>query len=202
MLNSQRTQFCTLAAVGLLAISLSAWAENSPLELLRSAITQVTAALSNSASQGEEQQQERIKQVWTIVEPYFDLRDMAQRALGVHWRERTEEERREFVQLFTALIEKTYSSTLTRYTSDVQFAFDGQRIDGDFAEVDTRLIAPSLDKPIPIQYHLHRVGGEWRIYDVVIDNVSLVHNYRNQFNRILSQSSYNELVQSIKKKLS
>jgi len=202
MLNSQRMQFCALAVAGLLAMSASAWAENSPLELIRSAINQVTTVLANPASQGEEQQQERIKQVWTIVEPYFDLQDMAQRTLGVHWRERTEEERREFVQLFTALIEKTYSSTLTRYTSDVQFAFDGQRIDGDFAEVDTRLIAPSLDKPIPIQYHLHRVGGEWRIYDVVIDNVSLVHNYRNQFNRILSQSSYNELVQSIKKKLS
>ena len=202
MLNSQRMQFCALAVAGLLAMSASAWAENSPLELIRSAINQVTTVLANPASQGEDQQQERIKQVWTIVEPYFDLQDMAQRTLGVHWRERTEEERREFVQLFTALIEKTYSSTLTRYTSDVQFAFDGQRIDGDFAEVDTRLIAPSLDKPIPIQYHLHRVGGEWRIYDVVIDNVSLVHNYRNQFNRILSQSSYNELVQSIKKKLS
>ena len=202
MLNSQRMQFCALAVAGLLAMSASAWAENSPLELIRSAINQVTTVLANPASQGEEQQQERIKQVWTIVEPYFDLQDMAQRTLGVHWRERTEEERREFVQLFTALIEKTYSSTLTRYTSDVQFTFDGQRIDGDFAEVDTRLIAPSLDKPIPIQYHLHRVGGEWRIYDVVIDNVSLVHNYRNQFNRILSQSSYNELVQSIKKKLS
>jgi phospholipid transport system substrate-binding protein len=126
---------------------------------------------------------------------------MAQRTLGVHWRERTEEERREFVQLFTALTEKTYSSTLTRYTSDVQFAFDGQRIDGDFAEVATRLINPSLNKTIPIQYHLHRVG-EWRIYDVVIENVSLVRNYRNQFDHILSQSSYNGLVQSIKKKLS
>ena len=202
MLNSQRTQFSTLAAVGLLAMSASAWAENSPLELIRSAINQVTTVLANPASQGEEQQQERIKQVWTIVEPYFDLQDMAQRTLGVHWRERTEEERREFVQLFTALIEKTYSSTLTRYTSDVQFAFDGQRIDGDFAEVATRLINPSLNKTIPIQYHLHRVGGEWRIYDVVIENVSLVRNYRNQFDRILSQSSYNELVQSIKKKLS
>jgi len=127
MLDSQRTQVCRLAAVGLLAVSTSAWAASSPLELIRSAVTRVTAVLENSASHGEAQQQERIKQVWAIVEPYFDLRDIAQRTLGVHWHERTEEERPEFVRLFTALIEKTYSSTLTRYTSDVQFAFDGQR---------------------------------------------------------------------------
>ncbi|HEV8718296.1 MAG TPA: ABC transporter substrate-binding protein [Candidatus Binatia bacterium] len=159
MLHSQQTKFCALTTAGLLALCTGAWAANSPLELIRSAITQVTAVLENSASQGEEQQQERIKQVWTIVEPYFDLRDIAQRTLGVHWRERTEEERQQFVRLFTTLIEKTYSSTLTRYTSDVQFAFDGQRIEGDFAEVDTRLINPSLNKTLPIQYQLHRGGG-------------------------------------------
>lgn len=202
MRNRQRPKFCTLVVVGLLAVSTGAWAANSPLELIRAAVTQVTAVLENPASQGEEHQQERIKQVWTIVEPYFDLRDIAQRTLGVHWRERTEGERREFVQLFTALVEKTYSSTLARYTSDVRFAFDGQRIEGDFAEVDTRLLNPALNKTIPIQYHLHQVGGEWRIYDVVIENVSMVRNYRNQFNRILTQSSYDELVQSIKRKLS
>jgi len=202
MLDSQRTQICRLVAVGLLAVSTSAWAASSPLELIRSAVTRVPAVLENSASQGEAQQQERIKQVWAIVEPHFDLQDIAQRTLGVHWHERTEEERQEFVRLFTALIEKTYSGTLTRYTSDVQFAFDGQRVEGDFAEVDTRLINPSLDKTIPIQYQLHQVGGEWRIYDVVIENVSLVRNYRNQFDRILTQASYDELVQSIKRKLS
>ena len=196
------TRFCTLVTIGFLVLSTSAWAANSPLEIIRSAVDRVTAVLENPAYQGEEHQQERITQVWTIVEPHFDLQGIAQSTLGVHWRERTEAEQRQFVQLFTALIEKTYSTTLTRYTSDIQFAFDQQRIDGDFAEVDTRLINPALNKTIPIQYRLHRVRGEWRIYDVVIENVSLVRNYRNQFNRILSQSSYNELVQALKQKIS
>jgi phospholipid transport system substrate-binding protein len=198
----RRTKFCTLTVMGLLVLYTKTWAANSPSEMIRSATNQVKAVLENPAYQGEEHQQERIKQVWPIVEPYFDVQGIAQSTLGVHWRERTEEERRQFVQLFTVLIEKTYSSALTRYTSDVQFAFDQERIDGDFSEVDTRLINPSLNKSIPIQYKLHRIGGDWRIYDVVIENVSLVRNYRNQFNRILSQSSYDELVQALKKKTS
>jgi phospholipid transport system substrate-binding protein len=178
------------------------WAANSPLEMIRSAITQVTAVLEDPAYKGEEHQQERIAKVWAIIEPYFDLQELAQRTLGVHWRERTEEERREFVRLFTTLVEKTYSSALIRYSSAVQFAFDQQHLEGNFAEVDTRLIDPSLGKTIPIQYQLHQIGGEWRIYDVVIENVSMVRNYRSQFNRILSQSSYEELIQSLKKKTS
>ncbi len=202
MLNNQHTKFWTLVAVGLLALHTSAWAAISPLELIRSAVDRVTAVLENPSYQGEAQQQKRIEQVWAIIEPYFDLQELTQRTLGTHWRDRTEEERREFVRLFTALIEKTYSSTITRYTSDVQFAFDQQRINGDFAEVDTRFINSALDKIIPIQYQLHRVGGEWRIYDVVIENVSMVRNYRTQFNRIINRSSYDALVQDLKKKIS
>jgi len=202
MLNNQHTKFWTLVAVGLLALHTSAWAAISPLELIRSAVDRVTAVLENPSYQGEAQQQKRIEQVWAIIEPYFDLQELTQRTVGTHWRDRTEEERREFVRLFTALIEKTYSSTITRYTSDVQFAFDQQRINGDFAEVDTRFINSALDKIIPIQYQLHRVGGEWRIYDVVIENVSMVRNYRTQFNRIINRSSYDALVQDLKKKIS
>src|SRR5262245_33605483 len=177
-------------------------ATTSPLELTRSAISQVTAVLENPTYKGEVHQQMRITQVWKIIEPYFDLDELAKRTLGVHWNERTDEERREFVRLFTALIEKIYSSTLTRYTSDVQISVDQQRIDGNFAEVDTQLINPALGKTIPIQYRLHQVEGTWRIYDVVIENVSMVQNYRTQFNRIITQSSYADLVRSIKEKIS
>jgi phospholipid transport system substrate-binding protein len=197
----RRATFWKLPLVGALALHLSAWAADSPLEMIRSAINRVIPILQDPAYQGEDRRQERIDKVWQTVEPHFDLQELAQRALGVHWRERTEEQRREFVQLFTALIEKTYSSALTRYTSDVQFLFDQERVDGNFAEVDTRLLNSSLDKTFPIRYQLHRVGGRWLIYDVVIEHVSLVRNYRTQFHRILSQSSYEDLVQNIKNKI-
>jgi len=136
-----------------------------------------------------------------IVLPQFDSQEIAKRTLGIYWRDRTEEQRKEFIRLFTQLVEKTYSGTLDRYTNNVQFFFDQERIDGDFAEVDTRILDPAQNKAFTVTYKLHKVGGKWLIYDVVAENVSMVRNYRNQFNRILSKSSYEELVQSIQNKL-
>jgi phospholipid transport system substrate-binding protein len=83
----------------------------------------------------------------------------------------------------------------------VQFFYDQERIDGDFAEVDTRIFDPVQNKTYSVNYHLHKVDGKWLIYDIVAENVSLVRNYRNQFNRILSKSSYEDLVQTIQAKL-
>jgi len=192
--------------VGMLLLTLgflgsSARAADSPMATIRSAITQVTTILEDPAYQGEQRRQERIEKVWQVVAPHFDMPELSQRVLGSHWRERTDSEKQEFVQLFTTLIEKTYSDTLTRYTSQVQFFFDQERVEGDSAQVNTRLVNPSLQKTIPMNYQLHQVGGQWKVYDVVIENVSLVRNYRTQFDRILSRSSYQDLVQDIKKKI-
>lgn len=200
MITNRLATFWMLTSL-LLALQVEAWAADSPLEMIRSTINQVTNILEHRAYQGEQHRQDRVEKVWQVVAPHFDMQELAQRALGARWRERTEGERQEFVQLFTALIEKAYSATLTRYTSDVQFLFDEERIEDRSAEVDTRLVNSSLDKTIPIRYQLHQVGGQWLIYDVVIENVSLVRNYRTQFNRIMSQSSYENLVQEIKKKI-
>jgi len=106
------------------------------------------------------------------------------------------------VQLFIELVEKSYGHTLDRrYTKDVQFSFDQERIEDNFAEVDTRILLPSQDRPFSVNYRLHRVGGKWLVYDVVIENVSMVRNYRTQFSRIINKSSYEGLVQAIERKL-
>ncbi|MEW6301330.1 MAG: ABC transporter substrate-binding protein [Thermodesulfobacteriota bacterium] len=193
--------FKSLMAALLLFLPASAPATESPLEAIRATINQVIPILQDAAHQGEDRRQARIEKVWEIVEPRFDLHELARRALGVHWQQLTDEERREFVRLFTQLVEATYSGTIARYTSDVQFFFDRERIEGDFAEVDTRVYNPSLNKTFPIRYQLHRVGGRWLVYDVVIEHVSLVSNYRTQFHRILTRSSYEELMRAIKNKL-
>ena len=179
----------------------SAWAADSPLTVIRSSVERVGAILQDPAYQGKDHRRERLAQVREIVLPWFATEEIAKRALGVHWRNRTEDEKREFTRLFTALVEKSYSGTLDRYTSDVRFFFDRERIEDDFAEVNTRILDPSQSKTFSIDYHLHRVGGGWLIYDVVIENVSMVSNYRNQFHRVLSQSSYEDLVKSIESKL-
>lgn len=181
--------------------AVSIWAADSPLTMIRTAVGQAQAILENPALQGESQRQKRSQQVWAAVKPYFDLQELSQRTLGVHWRERTPAEQQQFISLFTSLIEHTYSHALTQYTSDVQITFERERVEGNYAEVDTTLRAPALAKTISMQYRLHRVNNNWRVYDVVIEHVSLVQNYRAQFNRILSRSSYQELVQTIKDKI-
>jgi phospholipid transport system substrate-binding protein len=192
---------CKLITLSTLAVALPAWAADSPLALIRSATERARAALQDPAYQGDDHRQARVEKVKEILLPQFDSAEIAKRTLGPYWRDRTDAQRKEFTQLFIQLIEKTYSGALDRYNSEVQFFYDQERVDGDFAEVDTRVFDPVQNKTYSINYHLHKVDGKWLIYDIVAENVSLVRNYRNQFNRILSKSSYEDLVQTIQAKL-
>jgi len=193
--------FHKLITLSLLAWALPAWATDSPLALIRSTTERARAALQDPAYQGDDRRQARVDKVKEILLPQFDSPEIAKRTLGPYWRDRTDAQRKEFTQLLIQLIEKTYSGALDRYNSDVQFFYDQERVDGDFAEVDTRIFDPAQNKTFSINCHLHKVDGKWLIYDIVAENVSLVRNYRNQFNRILSKSSYEDLVQTIQAKL-
>ena len=196
-----RSTLWKAACAGVLVSHVSAWAADSPLAMVRSTIERALAVLQDPTYQRPDHRQARIDKVREIVLPQFDSQEIAKRTLGIYWRDRTEEQRKEFIRLFTELVERTYSGTLDRYTNNVQFFFDQERIDGDFAEVDTRILDPAQNKAFTVTYKLHKVGGKWLTYDVVAENVSMVRNYRNQFNRILSKSSYEELVQTIQNKL-
>ena len=193
----------TLIGIGFLALAFPGLvsATDSPLNVIQTTMQRVIAILQDPAYQDPERNEERIKKVRELTLPQFDSREIAKRTLGIHWRDRTEEQREEFIRLFIDLVEKTYSSTLDRYREDTEFFFDREHIDGTYAEVDSRITAPSLNKTFSLNYRLHLVEGRWLIYDVVIENVSMVRNYRTQFNRIINKSSYENLVQSIQSKL-
>jgi len=175
----------------------SVWASESPLEIVRTTTNQALAVLQNGSAQDNKQ----LDKMWTIVLPRFDTQEIAQRSLGVHWSKLTEEQKKNFVQLFTQLVKNNYSGTLERYTKDAQFFFDGERIDGDMAEVQTRIQTPAQPNSFSVAYRMHRQGGKWLVYDVVAENVSMVRNYRSQFDRIIEDSSYEGLVQALEKKL-
>jgi phospholipid transport system substrate-binding protein len=197
-----RLLFWTIGCTGALVWCYSnTWAADSPLEVIRSGVSRAIAVLQDPAYQDADRRQERIDKVSNTVLPLFDTYEIAKRTLGIYWRERTEEQRKEFVELFTELVEKTYSGTLDRYTTDVQFFYDQERIEENYADVDTRIFDPAQQKNFSVTYKLHRVDGKWLIYDIVAENVSMVRNYRNQFNRILSRSSYEDLVQTIQNKV-
>ena len=125
---------------------------------------------------------------------------MAQRSLGAHWQRRTPEEQAEFIKVFSDLLEQTYVDKIESYNNE-KFIYMNERIDGRYAEVGSK-IQTSKGEEFSINYKLHRVGADWRVYDLVVENVSLVNNYRSQFNRILTSSTYDELISKIKAKVS
>ena len=123
---------------------------------------------------------------------------MAKRVLGVHWRRLNDEEKDEFVGLFQRLLAKTYAGNIESYSGE-QVSYLGERVAGEFAEVRTKILSANTE--IPLDYRLLNLGGEWRVYDVVVDGVSLVSNYRGQFARILRSGSFADVLEQLRQKV-
>jgi len=132
------------------------------------------------------------------VYPKFDFAEMARRSLGTHWQRRSPEEQREFVRLFTELMENAYMTSLEGYQGE-KVVIGGEKQDKEFAQVDTKIITKKGEE-FAVNYKLHQAGNDWKIYDVVIENISIVNNYRSQFNRVIAQSSFDDLFRKMKDK--
>ena len=136
--------------------------------------------LQHPSYQGAAHRQERLAKAEQVILPHFNTQELAREALGPYWRQRSPAEQQEFVRLFTALVARIYTDTVDRHAKDVKVFYDKERIDGSGARVGTRVHSPSEAQPISLNYMMHQVTGQWLIYDVQIDNVSLVLNYRSQ----------------------
>jgi phospholipid transport system substrate-binding protein len=132
----------------------------------------------------------------SLVFTRFDFSEMTKRSLGSHWESLGSAEQHEFVDAFTERVLRAYGRSV-RASGDEKVQYAHELRDGDLATVQTKVISGSGDE-LPIDYQLHDVGGQWKVYDVVIDQVSIVSNYRAQFDRILAKSSVQELLQKIK----
>ena len=141
---------------------------------------------------------DRREQLRQILFTRFDFSEMARRALGAHWRRRTATEQEEFVQLFTELLERQYAGIIESYT-DEKIVYVGERTDGAFAEVNSKIFT-AKGQELSINYKAQLVGQEWKVYDVIAEEISLVNNFRSQFNRVISSSSYEELVRRLREK--
>ena len=179
----------------LLVGAAGAWA-GPPTETIRQAIETTLDMLKNPAYQGEMRRQK----VKAVVDPHFDYQEMAKRSLGPAWGSLSGGQRQEFVHLFAQLLEASYADKIEKYAQRVKIDYTGEILSGDNAEVRT-VIVKANDR-IPLNYRLLNEGGTWKVYDVVIEGVSLVNNYRSQFSRIIHESSYAELVKRLKTKVS
>ena len=171
-----------------------------PTEAIRGAVNQAVEILKNAKLDNQKQRAQIIDRLRQIVYPLFDFNEMAMRALGGNWRPLNPQQRKEFVSTFTALLEKTYADQIDLYDGQ-QVVYASENIDGNYAQVDSRLIDKN-GQSYSVVYKLHKVEGKWRIYDVVAENISLVNNYRAQFNRVIAKSSFEELLRIMKQQAS
>jgi len=186
------------AALGLIiALALAPLADAGPAtDRLKPEIDKVIATLGNPSLQGDSKAQERRQALRGITDNVFDWTEMARRALGRHWAARTPAEQQEFTGLFRELLERAYVSKIEKYSGE-PIAYVGEAADGDLATVRTK-ITTKQGQDVPIDYRLTRQGDRWLIYDVLVENVSLISNYRTQFDGIIRTSSYEELVKRLK----
>lgn len=172
-------------------------AASEPTAVVKGTIDEIIRTLKDPALGQPGRKEERKALLEKIISARFDFTEMAKRSLAAHWRERTPAEQKEFIHLFEKLLENSYLGKIEAYT-DEKVVYTRELLEGDFSEVKTKIL--SKGDEIPIDYRLLRDGSDWRVYDIVIDGVSLVNNYRSQFNKIIRSASYEALVQKMRAK--
>jgi len=170
----------------------------APLEQLKAQIDRVLRIMEDPAMKKESQMKERRAAVRKVADDIFDFQETAKRSLARHWQPRTPAEQMEFVRLFADLLERSYISRIELYGGE-KIAYLGDALDGEQAVVRTRIVTKSGTE-VPVDYRMLKRSDRWLVYDVVIEGVSLVANYRTQFNKIIQTSSYAELVRKMKVK--
>jgi len=169
----------------------------SPTESVKNTITDVLSILGNEALRQPGRSEERRQQIGQVIRHRVNVRQMAQRALGSPWIRLDDMGRQEFVNLFVELIRDTVANKIDQYYDDQVFYLVEQRV-GSFAQVRTNLIGPKVDTSL--DFRLENQGGQWLVYDVVIDGTSIVRNYRTQFSRIIRDGAYAGLVEKMKQR--
>jgi phospholipid transport system substrate-binding protein len=141
----------------------------------------------------------RMEFIMNIVETMIDWQEATKRALGIHWKKRTPQEKEEFVLLFKNLLKRTYSDKLDLYSGQ-EIVFDSEKIDDDYALVKTKIIDKKQGTDVAVEYRLLKNGERWLTYDISIEGISVLNNYRVQFDEIIVSSSYDDLVKKMKNK--
>jgi phospholipid transport system substrate-binding protein len=172
-----------------------AWAAE-PMDRIQELTDQMMVILQDHSL--EDQPEVKKQRIWDIASPWFDFEEMSRRTLALHWKERTPDERQEFVDLFSHLLHRTYVDKIDKYT-DQTVSYLGEDIRGQRAQVATKIVG--TESEIEVYYRLKETSSGWLIYDVIIEGVSLVGNYRTQFHDIVLSDGYPELIRRLRKKL-
>lgn len=170
-----------------------------PLAAVQANVNKVLEVLRDQVLKAEGAKEAKKAKLRAIYSGMFDKNELSRRTLARHWNDLNAAQRQEFVQLFEQVLEKAYIDKILAYT-DEKIAFDRETIlSANHVEIQTRVITSS--KEVPINYRVIESGGAWKVYDVIVENVSLVQNYRTQFNEILAKQTPDQLLEILRKKV-
>jgi phospholipid transport system substrate-binding protein len=191
------TMIGAMLVLQLLTGGLSSAVGGAATDLLKGTIDEVLKILNDKEMTAPARHEDRRQRLEKVVAARFDYPEMSRRSLGVQWNQLSDKDKQEFVDLFRTLLTNTYADKVETYSGEgVQYL--NERTEKEYAEVRTKVLSGKTE--IPMDYRLLHKDNDWRVYDVVVDGVSLVNNYRGQFTKILHTSSYPGLVDQLRKK--
>ncbi len=170
-----------------------------PTEQIRQSTEKILSILADPDLEGPEMDEVREKRILEVVDERFDWEEMGRRTLGRNWSELNETQRSEFISLFRKLLQRTYMDKVEGYSGE-EVLYTGERVEDPYAVAEVKIVTEEGTE-IPVLYRMKRQGPEWYVYDISIQGVSLVMNYRSQFNGILVRGSYEKLADMLKKKV-
>jgi len=197
-MNGVRMGAMVLAGVLVVGLSSAPAAAGVPTDQLKGAVERVLKTLDDPALKGDARLGDRRVAVRKIANEIFDFSEIAKRSMARHWQPLSEAQKNEFVGLFADLLERSYISKIETYGGE-KIQYTAERADGEFATVSTRIITKNGTE-VPVDYRMIKRADRWLVYDVSIEGVSLVSNYRTQFNKIIQTTSYNELISKLRNK--
>jgi phospholipid transport system substrate-binding protein len=170
-----------------------------PTEKIRETTDRFIAIISDPSLKGPENAEQKKILIRQAVDERFDWAEMSKRSLARHWSKRTEEEQQEFIRLFGMLLERTYMDKVQDYSGE-KVLYDGESVDGKYAVVTVRIVTRK-ETEVSVKYRMKKKKDDWLVYDISIEGVSMINNYRKQFNSILVRSSYEDLIEKLKAKV-
>jgi phospholipid transport system substrate-binding protein len=174
-----------------------AWGAGTPTQAVKETIDQVLSVLGDEALKDPARTAERREKLEASIGQRFDYEEMAKRTLGARWKKLSSEKQKEFVGLFQRFLTRSYAGNVDGYSGE-EVEYLKERLKGDFAEVQTKVVSPKVE--IPLDYRLLKKHDKWWVYDVIIDGISLTKNYRGQFSRIIKSSSFEALLEKLRSK--
>ncbi len=201
---SKQRKFFSILTMSLLLLSLPQLvcaSASNPMGLIQNGTDEAIGILRQSQRGQAPSLRQRKGEILMIVGAYFNFEEMAKRSLGRPWKDQPPNKRQEFAQLFKQLLFNTYVNRLENYTgSNEKVFYDCEKLDGDYALVKTHILYQGSNN-VEIDYRLHRDAGQWKVYDVVVEGISFVENYRSQFTAILTNEPFDSLLNLLRRKV-